>query len=67
MDLYDPDRLSIHDTTCIVHPAFSPLSPFYLHRHAFLRVLRSALNATSELSVHVDVWPTLLYLDTGKA
>ena len=51
MDLYDPVRLSIHDNNCILHPAFSP---FYIHRHAYLRVLRSALNATSELSVHVE-------------
>ena len=51
MDLYDPDRLSIHDNLCILYLAFSP---FYLYRHAYLRVLRSALNATSELSVHVD-------------
>ena len=49
---------------CILYPAFSP---FYLYRHAYLRVLRSALNATSELSVHVDARPALLYLDTGKA
>ena len=48
---------------CILHPAFSPL---YLYRHAYLRVLWSTLNATSELSVHVDARPALLYLDTGK-
>ena len=49
--IYVPVRLSIHDNLYILHPAFSP---FYLHRQAYLRVLRSALNATSELSVHVD-------------
>ena len=59
-----PVRLSIHDTTCLLYPALSPLS---FHRHTYLRVLRSALNATSELSVHADGSPPLLYLDTGKA
>ena len=38
--IYVPVRLSIPDNLCILHPAFSP---FYLHRHAYLRVLRSAL------------------------
>ena len=50
-EVYVPVRLSIHDNLCILYPAFSP---FYLYRHAYLRVLWSALNATSELLVHVD-------------
>ena len=62
--IYVPVRLSIHDNLCILYPAFSP---FYLYRHAYLRVLWSALNVTSELSVHVDGQLPLLYLDTGKA